>query len=78
MVVACTSIHGLQKVTIEDVGFAVRMNVYRNNAQNSEVVKSGKAVEKHAGEGVSEGVNNSGCALPDGVLPTLRVAYPYV
>ena len=49
--------YGLQKVTIEDVGFAVRMNVYRNNALDSKVVKFGKSAEKHAGEGVNEGVS---------------------
>ena len=49
--------YGLQKVTIEDVGFAVRMNVYRNNAPDSEVVKSETASKEQRREVVNEGVS---------------------
>lgn len=47
---------GIENIDGKSV-IAVRMNVYRNNALDSEVVKFGKSAEKHAGDGVNEGVN---------------------
>jgi len=48
---------GIENIDGKSV-IAVRMNVYRNNALDSEVVKFGKSAEKHAGDGVNEGVSN--------------------
>ena len=47
---------GIENIDGKSV-IAVRMNVYRNNALDSEVVKFGKSAEKHAGDGVNEGVS---------------------
>lgn len=49
--------HGVKKISVDDAGFAVRMNVYRNNATGSEVVKPKHTPENHTGEVVNEAVN---------------------
>jgi predicted HTH transcriptional regulator len=47
--------YGLRKVAIEDVGFAVRMNVYRKQATGDEAVKAEIASKKQRREGASKG-----------------------
>ena len=49
--------YGVKKVSVDDAGFAVRMNVYRNNATCSEVVKPKYTPEKTAGATVNATVS---------------------
>ena len=49
--------YGVKKISVDDAGFAVRMNVYRSNATGSEVVKPKHATENPTGEVVNEAVN---------------------
>ena len=49
--------YGIKKVAVDDAGFAVRMNVYRNNATDDEVVNLKNTPEKHMGEVVREAVS---------------------
>ena len=59
---------GIENIDGKSV-IAVRMNVYRNNALDSEVVKFGKSAEKHAGDGVNDGVSEGvfdGVNIPEG------------
>ena len=50
--------HGIQKVDMEDAGFAVRMNVYRNKTADDEMANPKNASKKQRREGVSEGVKS--------------------
>ena len=51
--------YGVKKISVDDAGFAVRMNVYRSNATGSEVVKPKHATENPTGEVVNEVVNEA-------------------
>ena len=50
--------HGIQKVAVEDAGFAVRMNVYRNKTAGDETVNSTNIVKTHKGATVNATVND--------------------
>ncbi len=50
--------HGIQKVAVEDAGFAVRMNVFRNKTAGDETVKSTNIDKTHKGATVNATVND--------------------
>ena len=55
--------YGVKKVVVDDAGFAVRMNVYRNNATGGEVVNPKHATENPTGEVVNVALNEGDVAL---------------
>ena len=61
--------YGIRKVSVEDAGFAVRMNVYREKAD--EVVKRENASKNPQDEGVNDGVSD-GVNLSEGVRDVYR------
>ena len=42
--------YGIKKVAVNDAGFAVRMNVYRNTTTGGEVADSRKVIKEYIGE----------------------------
>ena len=51
--------YGIKKVAVDDAGFAVRMNVYRNTTTGGEVADSRKVIKEYMSEKVDTTVNDS-------------------
>ena len=65
--------YGVKKVVVDDAGFTVRMNVYRNNATGSEVVKPKHAPEYHTGEVVNVASNENDVSLNGKLVALVKV-----
>ena len=50
--------YGVKKVVVDDTGFAVRMNVYRNQARGGETVNPKNASKKRTGATVNATVSD--------------------